>query len=325
MNTRSNLRPKILMVVPQTLPNFFDDVLEKGFNCDIILAPDIEEKIYAKVAGVHAIIGCPRAMFSERLLNQAGPSLRWMHNPGAGSEAFFIPSFVNSRIVFTNGRIIQGPECADHALALLLSLTRNISRFARGDDRSSMPRPIELRGKKGLVFGGGGIGVNVAERLVAFGVEVSIVDNELINMFSFVKNQYFVDQISEAVGSADAVICCAPLTTKTHKIFDKHLIARFKKGSYFINVSRGKLADAEALLFGLDSNILAGVGLDVTDPEPLPKKHELMNYKNVIISGHTAGLSEHNRERSRKLIIKNIERFLAGETLLNTVNKQTEY
>ena len=172
-----------------------------------------------------------------------------------------------------------------------------------------MPRPIELRGKKGLVFGGGGIGVNVAERLVAFGVEVSIVDNELVNMFSFVKNQYFVDQISEAVGSADAVICCAPLTTKTHKIFDKHLIARFKKGSYFINVSRGKLADTEALLYGLDREILAGVGLDVTDPEPLPKKHELMNYKNVIISGHTAGLSEHNRERSRKLIIKTLNAF----------------
>ena len=91
MNTKSDLRPKILMVVPQTLPNFFDDVLEKGFDCDIILAPDIEEKIYTKVAGVHAIIGCPRAMFSERLLNQAGPS--WLD----AQSRRWIRSFLHSK------------------------------------------------------------------------------------------------------------------------------------------------------------------------------------------------------------------------------------
>ena len=70
---------------------------------------------------------------------------------------------------------------------------------------------------------------------------------------------------------------------------------------------------------------MSGVGLDVTDPEPLPKDHVLRTYSNVVISNHVAGLSEFNRDRSKLLIAKNIERFVAGDNLLNVVNKISEY
>ena len=319
-------RKTILLVVPQNLPHLYDDIIsELSPLCEIAAVPDIKEDIYSQIPSVDAMIGCPRSLFSPDLFHLAKPRLKWIHNPGAGVESFFTSEFVESDITFTNGKLIQGPECADHAVALLLSLTRNITRFARGEHKSSMPRPIELRNKTALVFGGGGIGLNVAQRLHAFGMVVSIVDNELLNMLAFIESQYFPEQLNEVVLDKDVIVCCAPLTLKTEKIFDKQLVSSLKSGSYFINVSRGGLVDLDAIIQGLSDGVFAGVGLDVTDPEPLPHDHELFRFANVIVTEHVAGLSDHNRSRSKCLIRENIIRFCRGDTLLNIVSKAAGY
>ena len=99
---------------------------------------------------------------------------------------------INSDIIFTNGRIIQGPECADHALALLLSLTRNIVRTLKADYDSRLPRPIELLNKKAVIIGVGGIGMCIAERLSAFGIDVTGVDDNYVPMLSFLKNKFML-------------------------------------------------------------------------------------------------------------------------------------
>ena len=324
--TESKHNKIILLVVPQNLPHLYDDIIcELSPSCEIIVVPDIKEDICSEIANVDAMIGCPRNLFSSELLELAKPRMQWIHNPGAGVESFFSTAFLDSNIIFTNGKLIQGPECADHAIALLLSLTRNINRFARGEDKASMPRPIELRSKKALIFGGGGIGLNVAQRLYAFGMNVSIIDNELLNMFSFVDSYHFPEQLNDVISDKDVIICCAPLTKKTRKIFNKQLVSSFKSGSYFINVSRGGLVDLNAIIQGLSDGILAGVGLDVTDPEPLPHDHDLFRYENVIVTEHVAGLSDHNRFRSNRLIRENIIRFCRGDNLLNIVNKSAEY
>ena len=316
----------ILLVVPQNLPHLYDDLIaELSFLCEIIVVPDIKQDIYGQIPNVDAMIGCPRYLFTPDLLQLAKPRLKWVHNPGAGVESFFTSEFVDSDITFTNGKLIQGPECADHAVAMLLSLTRNINRFARGEDKSSMPRPIELGNKRALVFGGGGIGLNVAQRLHAFGMIVSIIDNELLNMLSFIERQWFPEQLNEAVLDKDVIVCCAPLTRKTEQIFNKQLVSSFKSGSYFINVSRGALVDLSAIIQGLSDGVFAGVGLDVTDPEPLPRDHELFLYNNVIVTEHVAGLSDQNRFRSNRLIRENIKRFCRGDSLLNIVNKTAGY
>ena len=98
-----------------------------------------------------------------------------------------------------------------------------------------------------------------------------------------------------------------------------------KKGTYFIAVSRGKLYNTEALVKALDSRRLAGAGLDVTNPEPLPKGHALWKFENVIITPHIAGQSDNVQTRRMDLIKDNIARFVKGEPLLNAVDKQKGY
>ena len=98
-----------------------------------------------------------------------------------------------------------------------------------------------------------------------------------------------------------------------------------KNGAYFIAVSRGKLYDTGALVKALDSRRLAGAGLDVTDPEPLPKGHPLWKFDNVIITPHIAGGSDRVQERRMDLLRENLRRFAADEPLLNVVDKEAGY
>jgi phosphoglycerate dehydrogenase-like enzyme len=98
-----------------------------------------------------------------------------------------------------------------------------------------------------------------------------------------------------------------------------------KKGSYFIAVSRGKLYSTEALVKALDRRQLAGAGLDVTDPEPLPQGHALWKFDNVLITPHIAGGSDRVQERRMALLKENLRRFAAGAPLLNVVDKERGY
>jgi phosphoglycerate dehydrogenase-like enzyme len=98
-----------------------------------------------------------------------------------------------------------------------------------------------------------------------------------------------------------------------------------KEGSYFIVVSRGKLYDGMALASALESKHLAGAGLDVTEPEPLPKGHPLWKFDNVIITPHIAGRSDGEHARYIALFKENLVRFGKGEPLLNVVDKQKGY
>ena len=125
-------RQKILIVLSSGLSkNQFNDIRADHPEADYIIADD--DNVLNKVSGINALIGCPRTAFTDELLTRAGPSLKWVHASGAGVEHFIIPKLVKSDIILTNGRIIQGPEVADHALALLLSLTRNLHLVIKGE------------------------------------------------------------------------------------------------------------------------------------------------------------------------------------------------
>jgi len=144
-------------------------------------------------------------------------------------------------------------------------------------------------------------------------------------MLSFLNEVRLIEELDSFIGKFDIVVMAAPHTFKTNKIIDKELIRKFKIGSYFINVSRGATVDIDSLVFGIKEGILAGIGIDVTDPEPLDENHELRSFHQVMVTNHIAGLSEFNRQRSANLIRKNIIRFSRGENLLNIVNKKSGY
>ena len=171
----------------------------------------------------------------------------------------------------------------------------------------------------------GGIGFCIAERLKSFGMKIIGISEDLIPLVTFVDEFHTSEKLLEVLPRLDILICAAPYTKDTSKLIGVKHFKKMKKDSIFINVSRGKIVETNALLKNKLYLKFRGIGLDVTNPEPLPKKHKLNSLKNTIISNHSAGLSDKNRERARELIIKNIKRFLKNKPLLNIVDKTKGY
>ena len=260
---------------------------------------------------------------------RAAKKLKWVQVGVAGVERFLTPELKNSDIILTNCKIVQGPEIADHAMAMLLALTRQINRAVVDRPKEEWPtqeyRPLELRGRTAVVFGVGGIGTQIAVRANAFGMRVIGVDVKDMPYVPFLEKCVRPDRLDTVLPEADVVFVSAPHTPETEKTFKAPQFAFMKDNSFFIAVSRGKLYDAEALAQSLSSKHLAGAGLDVTDPEPLPKGHALWKFDNVIITPHIAGRSDREHRRYIELYKENLVRFSKGEPLLHVVDKQKGY
>jgi len=284
--------------------------------------------VQAEIADADGFIGViTPEMFS------AAKKLKWVGVMSAGVEnVLFVPgadAFRNSDVTLTNNKEVQGIEIADHAMAMLLYTSRGLNVFAENRRTETwQPRPyggIELRGKTALIIGVGGIGTNIALRAWAFGMHVIGVDPEDKPIVAYIDRIIKPDQLDEVVPLADVVFISAPDTPKSHKMFGAKEFELMKQHSYFIAVSRGGIYDMPGLVKALDSKKLAGAGVDVTDPEPLPKGHPLWQFDNVMITPHVAGRSDLDNGRMLGTIKDNIGRFADGLPLINVVDKQKGY
>ncbi len=260
----------------------------------------------------------------------ADGKLRWIQSNSAGVEGFLeIPDLRDSDIVLTNAKIIQGPEIADHAFALLLNFTRNIKAFnaqmPEGWNRNQELPMIELRGKTALVIGLGGIGTQIAQRAAAFGMTVIAVDPKDIPIHRDVAYVGKPDELDDLLPRADVVFSSVPHTPATEGLIGARQFELMKQDVYFINISRGKIVDTGALVAALESGKVRAAGLDVTDPEPLPADHPLWTMSNVTITPHLATISDRLEERRMQLLRDNVTRFATGRPLRNVIDKQAGY
>jgi phosphoglycerate dehydrogenase-like enzyme len=265
---------------------------------------------------------------------RAGKNLKWVGVMSAGVERVLFPrdgssDLRQSSIILTNNKIVQGPEIADHALAMLLMLSRNLYALYNNDRQQIWSaesfKGIELNGKTAVVVGVGGIGTQIAVRANAFGMTVIGVDPEDKPFVPFLQRVVKPDEFDYVIPQADVVFLSVPDTPKSHKMMGPHEFELMKKNSYFIAVSRGGIYDMNGLVKALDEKRLAGAGVDVTDPEPLPKGHALWKFENAIITPHIAGRSDQDAERMIGTIKENVRRFVAGKPLINVVDKQKGY
>ncbi|HYM10600.1 MAG TPA: D-2-hydroxyacid dehydrogenase [Bryobacterales bacterium] len=265
---------------------------------------------------------------------RAGRNLKWVQVMSAGVENVLFLSGSNdlrdSNIVVTNNKEVQGPEIADHAFAMLLFSTRHLYDFYANKQQELWrpPRPfpgIELRGKTAVIIGVGGIGTQIAFRAWAFGMRVIGVDPEDKPFMPIIEKVVKPDQLNDVLPEADVVFISAPHTPKSHKMMGASQFELMKRGSYFIAVSRGGIYDINGLVKALDEKRLAGAGVDVTDPEPLPKGHPLWKFPNVMITPHVAGRSDKDNARMVGTVKENLRRFMAGEPLINVVDKKKGY
>lgn len=257
--------------------------------------------------------------------------LKWVQTLSAGVENILFPELVASDVVLTNAKIVMGPNIADHAFALLLTITRKLN-VAIADQKEEAWRRgtytdklIELDGKTALIIGMGGIGMQIAQRAKGFGMRVVGVDPKDIPLSVLVDEVVQPDRLDEVLPGADVVFVAAPLTNASRGMMGPAQFDRMKQGSYFIAVSRGGLYQTPALVKALDSGRLGGAGLDVTDPEPLPAGSALWKFNNVVITPHVAGQGDGMPARRLEVIKENVKRFGAGRPLLNVVDKQAGY
>ena len=129
----------------------------------------------------------------------------------------------------------------------------------------------------------------------------------------------------EILPKADVVVLACPLTEETRGMIGEAQVKALKSTAYLVNVARGGIVQTPALIEALEHKRIAGVGLDVVDPEPLPPGHALWKLPNVVISPHVGGQSAGGMDRQWRLWRENVRRFVAGEPLLCVVDKEKGY
>src|SRR5215472_6735007 len=306
---------------------FTEDALREyrnaGNGADIVVARSPADMAREVVDADAVIGGVSKDQFSQ------ARKLKWLQTYSAGVEAYRWQEFLDSNVVLTNCRIVQGPNIADHAMSLLLALTRGLNGFfadkAREDWNREDHELLELQDMTAVVIGVGGIGSQIAQRAHGFGMKVIGVDPKDLPPSITVSRMVYPSQLDSVLPLADVVFVSAPLTPESRHMMGARQFDLMKKGSFFVAVSRGGLYDTPSLVKALDSRKLAGAGLDVTDPEPLPKGHPLWKFPNVVITPHIAGRSDGENARYETLYIENLKRFAVGEPLLNVVDKEKGY
>ncbi len=255
--------------------------------------------------------------------------LRYYHSIGAGVDAILSQELVRSDIPLASEKGGVGVHLAEHALALLLALTRGLHTAIRRPDYG-LREPIRLEQRElyeltmGIV-GFGGTGRAVARRAVGFGMRVLAVDIEDVPPEPGVEAIWKPDRLHEMLGLSDAVVIGLPLTKATHHLFTRDLFRRMRPTAIIVNVTRGAVIYGNDLVAAIDEGLIWGAGLDVTDPEPLPMDHRLWTHPRVIVTPHTAGGSPRRAQRVIDTFCENLRRMRAGQPLVALIDKEKGY
>ena len=266
---------------------------------------------------------------------RAARRLRWIHSPAAAVHGLMIPEIVASDVAVTNARNVHGPVVAEHAIALVLAMAKRLpSAFRYQQERTwaqtqiwrESPHPREIAGATLGLVGLGSIGMATAKLAAALGMNV-IAAREHVGRShdACVQKVFGPEELDNLLNSSDYVVIAAPLTPRTRKLINRDRLQQIKPDACLINISRGALVDEGALAEALERHQIGGAALDVFEKEPLPQDSTLWKTPNVLITPHTAALTDKLWERHYVLIAENLRRFLAGAPLLNVVDKTRGY
>lgn len=296
-----------------------------------VVVSNIDQMI-AEVADADAIGSGDNVVCNERVL-AAAKKLKWIAVYSAGVEdCLGKPALAKSGITVTNMRAIAGPVMAEHVIGLTYALSRSlqvsISRQARGEGWGggfAGSQPQSLTGKTLLVAGLGGIGLEVAKRANALGMKVIATRASSREGPDYVSYVGLSDELPTLIEQADVVVAALPLVPATTNLFDARMFQRMKKTAFFINVGRGGSVVTDDLVAALNNGTIAGAGLDVTAPEPLPKDHPLWKAKNIIITPHMSAQSDLGQGTRALIYREQVRRFAAGDRMLAVVDFSKGY
>ena len=296
---------------------------------DLDIAPaDNTEAFVAALDGAQVAVlpGLPR-MYGPEVAAKIASSqtIAWVSLISAGYDGVSAAGWPPG-VRFTHpGGALSG-AVAEHAYALLTALSRRLDQAVLGQTRQAWSKPyaqqaVTLSGATLAIVGFGSIGQRVARLARGYDMTVIGVSRSGRPVDGF--EVHPASDLLEVLPRADAVICALPYAQATRHLLNEQAFAHFKPGAYFVNVGRGGVVDQPALIEALKSGVLAGAGLDVTDPEPLPEGDPLWTAPNTLITPHYAAAGDREAaKRTAEGLVENIRRFRAGEPLLNPLTPE---
>ena len=269
------------------------------------------------------------------------PNLRWIQGYYAGVDRWGELPFTLPYIFTTTSGIHV--HVAELAVTLMLAFARKLRLLLENQQKAAWPadrftvfEPYELRDSTVGIIGYGVIGRQVGTICRAFGMRVLAADRpEVLTVeppwrlpgsgTAVPDRLYDPSDIKSLLKESDYVVLCVPYTPQTHHMINAETLAVMKPTAVLINVGRGTVVDEPALIEVLKAAKIRGAGLDVYWEEPLPPSSPFWKLPNVIACPHVAGLSPHYVARAMTLFAENLRRYLAGEPLLNVVQKDRGY
>ena len=311
-------------------PDWFGSRLQREFpQIEVLQLPDYK-RVDVEIPG--AEIAITWSVRPEQI--KAARKLRWIHSPAAAVHQLMFPELVNSGITLTNAREAHGPVVAEHVIAQIFALAKKIPDAVRlqqkrewGQQRmwDELPRVREIAGATVGLIGLGSIGRSVARSAKALGMRVIAAREHAEKGSEVADAVYGPTETDEIFRQADYVVLAAPITESTKGIANAERLSLMKPDACLINVGRGPLVDETALATALREKKIGGAALDVFPKEPLPPESPLWDLPNLLITPHTAALTEKLWERHYALFSENLRRYLNNQPLLAVVDKKKGY
>jgi len=308
---------KLLLLAPDLDPSWPDKIRQAvpGVNVKAFADPQDAAVDLTDADAVYGTV--PPDLFAR------ARKLRWICASRAGlGGAWFHDALVKSDVIVTNMRGSYNEHLAAHAVAFVLAFARRFDHYLPQKSWQRGPQMIDLPVQTVLIVGVGGAGGEASTLCTALGMRVLGIDPRVTERPAGVADLATPDRLEEYLGEADFVILTTPETPETVGMFNARLFSRMKRGAYFINIARGRCVVTADLVEALRFGHLAGAGLDVASPEPLPPNHPLWSMSNVLMTPHVAIYGTPYREKWEAILIENCRRFPTGQPLLNVVDKE---
>lgn len=250
-------------------------------------------------------------------------ALKWVQLPSAGVDDFVGAGIITPDLIWTSAKGAYAAPVAEHALALMLAMLREIHKRARAESWGRQAGKT-LYGAHVVILGAGGIAKEFIRLTLPFGMKITVV-RRTADPIEGANRTIPTSQLAEVLPEADVLLLATPLTAETAEIIGAAELAALPKDAVLINVARGGLVRTQDLLAALAQGQIAGAALDVTDPEPLPTNHPLWKEPRALITPHTADTAEMIRPLLAQRVADNIRRYRAGKQLIGIVDPAAGY
>ena len=284
----------------------------------MVIPPGFDlEDLRPLLPGVEALLTA-HSLVTEEMITLA-PMLRLVAKPGAGVDNIDLAAAARHGVSVTNVTGARGRAVAEHALFMMLHLARRA--WLQGGPAWRDAIATQLGGKALGIVGLGDIGSHLAR--FGHGLGMRMISHTRTPDADRVPDVpvRFVD-LGTLLRESDVVVLCVPLTEETRGMIDRSALAMMKDDACLINVARGPIVSTEDLLEAMRSGRLAGAGLDVTDPEPLPQDHGLRALPHVLLSPHNSGRTTESQAEALGRMRRNVRLVLAGDAPLDPVTER---